>query len=441
MDVKVLLLSTYELGHQPLHVASPAAVLRQAGHEVRVQDLAIDPLDWNDLGWADAVAISVPMHTAMRLAIEVASRVKDRYPDLPICLYGLYAGMGRAATLGKVADRIIVGEYEAALAAWASDPGGGLTTDLVKSTFVLPARDLLPPLERYARLEVGEEERIVGYVEASHGCRHRCGHCPIPAIYDGLFRVVGADVVLDDIAQLVGMGAEHITFGDPDFFNGPHHAMRIIEESHRRFPDLTYDITVKVEHILKHRDLWERVAAAGVVFVVSAFESTNDAILTILDKGHDRPDMAEAVAIMQAARIDIRPSWLPFTPWTTVDDVVDMFRFVAAHDLPTDPIQFTIKLLIPEGSVLLARPELAAHLGPYDPDRLTYEWSAVDVRTEKLAARYADHIDHSARSNVAAAEIIGDLFAMALEAADLPPERLEIGSFEGRPRLTESWFC
>ncbi|MDH3193612.1 MAG: CUAEP/CCAEP-tail radical SAM protein [Acidimicrobiia bacterium] len=441
MPVKALLISTYELGHQPLHVASPAAVLRSDGHDVRAGDLAVDPIDWDDVEWADAVAISVPMHTAMRLAVDVASRIKARFSDKPICLYGLYAGMSQGTTLGRVADRIIVGEYETALASWANTLDSGVSRELIKSTFLLPARDLLPPLDRYAKLESAGQERIVGYVEASHGCRHRCGHCPIPAIYDGLFRVVGADVVLDDIAQLVGMGAEHITFGDPDFFNGPHHAMRILEEAHRQFPDLTFDITVKVEHILKHRTLWGRVRAAGVVFAVSAFESMNDDILAILDKGHDRQDMAEAVEIMRSVGIDIRPSWLPFTPWTTAEDVVEMFRFVAEYDLPTDPIQFTIKLLIPEGSVLLKRPELTPYLGVYDHDRLTYEWVAIDSRAGKLVSRYCEHVDHSMRSNVDPSDLIRDLFAMALEAAELPPEPLEIGSFEGRPRLTEPWFC
>lgn len=439
--MKALLISTYELGHQPLHVASPAAVLRGDGHEVRARDLAVDPIDWDEVEWADAVAISVPMHTAMRLAIDVAGRIKERFSDKPVCLYGLYAGMSKEATLGRVADRIIVGEYETALGAWANTLDSGVSNDLIKSTFLVPARDLLPPLDRYAKLESSGQERTVGYVEASHGCRHRCGHCPIPAIYDGLFRVVSADVVLEDIAQLVCMGAEHITFGDPDFFNGPYHAIRILEEAHRQFPDLTFDITVKVEHILKHRSLWDRVSAAGVVFVVSAFESMNNEVLSILDKGHTRDDMAEAVAIMRSVRIDIRPSWLPFTPWTTAEDVVEMFRFVAEYDLPTDPIQFTIKLLIPEGSVLLSRPELVPYLGAYDDDRLTYQWTAMDRRCEKLVVGYTEHINHSMRSNVGPSDLIRDLFAMAVEAAELPPESLEIGSFEGRPRLTEPWFC
>lgn len=439
--VKILLISTYELGHQPLHVASPAAALLGAGHEVRANDVSIDPLDWDAVAWADGIGISVPMHTAMRLGVDVAERIRQRLPDIQICLYGLYASVGRDRTAGVVADRIIAGEYETALVEWAGTFDTGVTTELAKTSYELPARHLLPNLDRYAHLEHADGHRLVGYVEATHGCRHRCGHCPIPAIYDGLFRLVSTDVVLDDIGQLVAMGAEHITFGDPDFFNGPRHAMRLLEASHERFPHLTYDITVKVEHILNHRELWPRVGELGVIFAVSAFESTNDYILELLDKGHTAADMPVAIEIMRAAGIDIRPSWMPFTPWTTTGDIVDMFRFVAAHEIDTDPIQFTIRLLIPEDSVLLKRPELGGMLGDYHPDRLTYEWAALDATTDDLAAGFVQVVERSTRSNAPARSVTNELWAMALDADGKPLESLEMGSFEGRPRLSEPWFC
>jgi hypothetical protein len=93
--VRVLLISTYELGHQPLHVASPAAALRAAGHEVRCLDLSVQPWDADALTWAQALGLSVPMHTAMRLSIDVARRVRDEHPRVPICFSGLYAPVSR----------------------------------------------------------------------------------------------------------------------------------------------------------------------------------------------------------------------------------------------------------------------------------------------------------------------------------------------------------
>ena len=152
--VRVLLVSTYELGHQPLHLASPAAALLAVDHEVDCIDLSVQRWDPDLVDRADAVAFSVPMHTAMRLAVQAASAVRRRRPGLPVCLYGLYAPVGQDAIVGRVADRAIAGEYAPALVEWvqglAGNPPvverGPTTTELGRTRFVLPARHLLPTL-------------------------------------------------------------------------------------------------------------------------------------------------------------------------------------------------------------------------------------------------------------------------------------------------------
>ena len=384
--MRVLLVSTYELGHQPLHVASPAAALRKAGHEVRCLDLSVERWDAGALEWAQAAGFSVPMHTAMRLAMRAAAGVRRARPELPVCFYGLYAPVSRDLTVGALADRAIAGEYEPALTAWVGELAAGGPPDaradealiqLGRGEFELPARDLLPPLERYAHLALGGDERLVGYVEASHGCVHRCRHCPVPPVYDGRIRIVGADTVVRDIASLVEVGARHITFGDPDFLNGRRHSLRVVQAMHERFPELTFDCTTKVEHILHDAELWPALAAAGCLFVISAFESVNDEILERLDKGHTTEEAARAIALLREHGIEVRPSWMPFTPWTTPGDVVEMLDFVAEHDLVgnVDPVQYTIRLLLPEGSLLLERPDMRPHLGGYDAERLSYRWT------------------------------------------------------------------
>src|SRR5438552_980475 len=360
--MRVLLVSTYELGHQPLNLAAPAAALGGAGHEVRTLDTSVEPWSEELVAWADAVAFSVPMHTAMRLALRGAAAVRAARPGLPICLYGLYATVSRDLTRAGLADHAIAGEYEPELVAWvdalagAPAPAGGrAVVDLGRHRpDAPPDRSGLPGLERYARLAVGGEERTAGYVEASRGCVHRCKHCPVPVVYDGRLRIVPEDVVLADVAAQVEAGARHITFGDPDFLNGPHHSMRVVAAVHKHWPELTFDCTTKVEHILRHEDLWPELADAGCLFVVSAFESVNDETLAILDKGHTAAEAAAAVALLRRHGIEIRPSFLPFTPWTTLDDVADVVDFAAALDLVpnVDPVQYTIRLLVPEGSLL-----------------------------------------------------------------------------------------
>src|SRR5436190_13047536 len=345
--MRLLLVSTYELGHQPLHVASPAAALRKAGHEVRCLDLSVERWAREPVGWAEAIASSGPMHTAMRLAMRAAQAVREARAELPICCYGLYAPVSRDLTLGRLADRLIAGEYEPALVAWAaSRDGGGETIDLGRHGFEVPARELLPPLEHYAHLALGGEERLVGYVEASHGCVHKCRHCPVPVVYDGRIRVVPEDVVLADVEQLVGMGARHITFGDPDFLNGRRHSLSVVRAMHERFPHLTFDCTTKVEHILEFPEVWPELSRSGCLFVTSALECMSDDILARLDKGHTAADAANAVALLREHGIEMRPSFLPFTPWTTEGDVLDILDFVVEHDLigNVDPVQYAIRL-------------------------------------------------------------------------------------------------
>ncbi|MDX1689741.1 MAG: CUAEP/CCAEP-tail radical SAM protein [Acidimicrobiia bacterium] len=448
--MRVLLVSTYELGRQPVHVASPAARLREAGHDVEAIDIAVQRLEPDALRRADAVAISVPMHTGLRLAEVVARTVRTVAPGTPIALYGLYAAVNADEIVGGLADRVVAGEYEPQLVAWVDEVAAGTATgdpvrvDLGRHAFAVPARDLLPPLDRYARLAIDGEERLVGAVEASHGCVHRCRHCPLPAVYDGRLRIVDPDVVLADADQQVAAGARHITFGDPDFLNGPHHALRVVRGLRDRHPDVTYDITVKVEHVLKHRDLWPELAP-GLAFVVSAFETTNDRILTILDKGHTAADMGEAVHLLRDHGVEIRPSWMPFTPWTTLDDLVDILDFVGRHDLVpnVDPVQLSIRLLVPDGSLLLDTPEMRPHLGDYDPDALSWTWTPEHPETDDLQRSLAEAASAGADAAEDPVVTFEKLWRIVVERAGRDPDHTPIpaGATAGRPRMTEPWFC
>ena len=298
--MRILLISTYELGHQPLQLAMPAAALLAAGHEVRCVDVAVDPLDVAAIDWADRVAFSVPMHTAMRLALRVAETIRARRPEVPRCFYGLYAQVSRSLTVTSAADAVIAGESESGLVAWAGGRDPGPTIQLARVRARVPARHLLPPLDRYARLAVDGEERLVGSVEASRGCSHRCRHCPVPVVYDGRVRAVDEAAVVADVDQLVAAGARHVTFADPDFLNTPLHSRRVVAAIHQHHPHLTFDCTTKVEHIVRHPEAWPELAEAGCLFVVSAFESATDTILEHLDKGHTVAERHRGAPVMAA---------------------------------------------------------------------------------------------------------------------------------------------
>jgi hypothetical protein len=250
----------------------------------------------------------------------------------------------------------------------------------------------------------------------------------VPVVHDGRIRIVAVDTVLADVQQQVDQGARHVSFTDPDFFNGIHHARRVARAVHHHFPDLTFDCTVKVEHVLRHEAVWSDMAASGCLFVVSAFESVDDALLARLDKHHTAADAARAVAVLRSHAIEVRPSWMPFTPWTSLPDVRDILEFVAAHDLvdSVDPVQYTIRLLLPRGSLLLDQlPRL-----PWDAERLSYRWeSDLDALQLSLTELVEAGDD----------EPIATTYNRIREAVGLPTVTIPAG--ERRPRLTESWFC
>jgi hypothetical protein len=436
--MRILLLSTYELGRQPVHLASPAAALRNAGHQVRAADLAVDELGGEDVEWADKVAISVPMHTATRLADGVIAALVDSHPGLPVALYGLYAGVG-----GADADARLEGEYEPALLDWASGGGGGTTRHLGRSEFVTPDRAGLPELGRYARLEHAGTTLLAGAVEASHGCRHRCRHCPIPAVYDGRIRIVPRGEVLADIDALVAAGAGHITFGDADFLNAPAHSLAVLQRAHEAHPGVTFDATIKVEHILQHRDIWQSLADLNLLFVVSAFESVDEVTLGILDKGHTVADEKEAIDLTRSAGIHIRPTWLPFMPWTRPDDIADVFEFIDENDLvgATDPVQMAIKLLIPRGSLLETHPSVTPHLEFYDTEALTWRWNFANPDTAVLHKELERIAANASDCGQEAAPTLDEMRAATSRFVERTLTRPASRPSAPVPRLTESWFC
>jgi hypothetical protein len=435
--MRVLLLSTYELGRQPVHIASPAGSLRNAGHEVRTVDLAVEELSGDDVDWADRVAISVPMHTATRLADEVARSLTGVRPDLPLAFYGLYAGVGSVHV-----DARLEGEYEPGLLKWAAGELSGTHRHLGRSELGTPDRSGLAELGRYARLEYRGETLLAGAVEASHGCRHHCRHCPIPAVYNGRIRVVPRDDVLADIEHLVAAGAKHVTFGDADFLNAPAHSLNILERAHLAHPEITFDATIKVEHILQHAHLWPRLAELNLLFVVSAFETVDAQTLEVLDKGHTVDDMARAVEITRQSGIHIRPTWLPFFPWTTPDDVARIFEFIDSHELAgsTDPVQMSIKLLVPKGSLLVEHPAMSHHFDHYDSDVLTWRWSFVNPETEVLFKELESIAANASDCGQEATATLDEMRQVVSRVSGHELRQLS-ASTSASPRLTESWFC
>lgn len=440
----------------------PAGFLREAGYDAEILDLSVQQFDPEMVKRASFVGISVPMHTALRMGVPVAREVKRLNPGCHICFYGLYASLNSSYLLDTVVDSVIGGESEEALIALvaalrngrsAADVEGVSTGSsskepvLKRIRFTAPYRGTVPELSVYAKLQFDGEERLAGYVEASRGCLHHCTHCPIPPVYGGRFFVVPREVVLEDIRQLVSAGARHITFGDPDFLNGPGHSLRIVRAMREEFPELTFDFTAKIEHILKYRSLFPELGRLGCLFVVSAVESLSDRVLEKLEKGHVKADVAEAFKVLREAGITLRPSFVSFTPWTTIDDFIELLEFIEVEALidHVDPVQYSIRLLAPPGSLLLSSRDSSEWVGPLVKDSFTYEWTHPDPRMDELHREVSRVVEEAASSGEDAVLTFDRIceLAYAVSGRERPVmEGRRHQPFRRRPpRLTEAWFC
>jgi radical SAM superfamily enzyme YgiQ (UPF0313 family) len=456
--VHVLLLSTYELGRQPFGLASPAAWLREAGFEVTVEDLSRTRLDEDAVRRARVIAVFLPMHTATRLALPVIAKVRALNPEAHLCAYGLYAPVNEALLRSRGVTTILGVEFEADLVSLAEavasgaagfelGPGGPRASRLPRLRFRVPDRSGLPPLDRYATLRWPNGlTRIAGYTEASRGCKHRCRHCPVVPVYDGRFRIVDADVVIEDARAQVASGATHITFGDPDFFNGIGHARRVITAFAAACPGISYDVTIKVEHLLTHAADLPLLRETGCAFVTSAVESVDDRVLALLEKGHTAADFERVAALMDSVGLPLAPTFVPFTPWTTLEGYVELLDAVERLGLVAHvaPIQWAIRLLIPAGSRLLELPGVRERIGEFDPAGLAFPWRHEDGRVDLLQRRVAALVGR--QQAVRRADVFEAIRAMAVSMCEdasivraraLPPPIARASV----PYLTEPWYC
>jgi radical SAM superfamily enzyme YgiQ (UPF0313 family) len=444
--VRTLLISTYDLGRQPFGLASPAAWLRDAGVDVACIDTSRSNVDDAALADADVIAFYLPMHTATRLAEPLLARARGINPAARLVAYGLYAPLnaawlrarGVAHVLGPECEQDLVDLVTTGSPAPKADDARGIA----RLRFIQPDRSTLPALSQYASLHMADgSQRVVGNTDATRGCKHLCRHCPIVPVYRGAFRVVPLDVVMADIRQQVAAGAQHISFGDPDFFNGPTHARRIVEQLAAEFPGLTYDVTIKIEHLLSQAALLPVLACTGCLFVTSAVESVDDAVLARLQKGHTREDFERAVASCRAAGLTLSPTFVAFTPWTTMAGYLELLRAIASLDLIEDvaPIQLAIRLLVTAESALLELPDVRERIGAFDARSLTYPWRhddpAVDALQQDVMALVASGA-HPTRRHAFEA-----IWQLAHARAGLPAVPLPEGEARRVAHISEPWYC
>jgi hypothetical protein len=283
--------------------------------------------------------------------------------------------------------------------------------------------------------------RTIGSTDTTRGCKHLCLHCPIVPVYRGRFTAIPVDIVLEDIRAQVRAGARHITFGDPDFFNGPTHARRIVERLGKEFPGVSYDATIKIEHLLAHANLIPLLRHTGCLFVTSAVESVDDTVLQRLQKGHTRSDFVRAVTICREVGLALSPTFIPFTPWTSLEGYVELLDVL--NDLAiveqVAPIQLGIRLLVTAESPLLQLPGIQERVTQFEPASLTWPWRHEDHRVDDLQAAVMRIVKST--SGATRGETFDAISRLAREQAGLPIGTRQPTSGTPVPLVSEPWYC
>ena len=428
--MKILLTSFYDLGKQPKIIAE--IVDRYNSSEIDFDFFDFSVEDQNiDLENYDVLGIYAPMHTATILSIEY---IKDKKLPNKMFTFGLYGSVLEDFNSSIRYIKDIESDELALFLEINDDHQFSLKNNI-------PNRQIFPDISNYAHLVDGSNNLIAGSVETTYGCKHSCTHCPVPISFNGSFKTYSLEKIVSDVENQVKQGAKHISFNDPDFFNGPMHALKILEALNKKFPGITYDSTIKVEHIIKYKKYFKELASLNMVFVISAFETTNDKVLSILEKNHTRSDLNNSIEISQEFGIDIRPTWMPFSPWTELKDLSNIVELIEGYQLreTVDPIQLTIKLLIPKHSLIIQRPEIKKYLGNYEKESLSFQWKYENIDAEKLQFTLFDFILNNSeldehKQYLGMVSIIEEFTSTKL----LTNFKYD---FKNVPKLSETWFC
>ena len=428
--MKILLLSFYDLGKQPKIISELYKKLDNGSNQIDVVDYSIEEKNLT-LDNYDVLGIYASMHTASVLAEQY---LRDRKLPNKLFVFGLYANVFSEMFSNFQSIHSFDSDELESLLEVQLNPNYSFKHSV-------PDRTILPSITDYSHIVDGSNNLIAGSVETTYGCKHECTHCPVPIEFKGMFKTFGTEKIITDVTNQVEEGAKHISFNDPDFFNGPKHALKILQLLNEKHPSITYDSTIKVEHILKYPDYFQELKNLNMLFVISAFETTNDHVLNILQKNHSFNDLNKAVELSLENNIDIRPTWMPFSPWTEQNDLISIIKLIENYKLreTVDPIQLTIKLLVPKNSLILKRPEMKEYLLDYDPSSFSYAWKYKFPNIDNIQNELFTYVlQHESENEYAQYLGLVDILESHTNETLLNSEKY---SQRIVPKLSETWFC
>jgi radical SAM superfamily enzyme YgiQ (UPF0313 family) len=397
--------SAFEAELQPMASACAAAALREAGATVAGWDAHMFP-EPKPTGAADLVLLSVQQFEGIERAFALIPQLRIAFPNATLLAFGQYAQLNSALFLDRL-DGIVMDEPERVAAELVALAGGELSLSAVPAVLT---RSGLRPLTTRRRLSIPAPARelfrsiahyeahhsrygLMGNIEVSRGCHHKCTYCSVYGAYDGGVAPYELEAVLADAAQLIEQGATHFCFIDAEFFNSRTLGLEAVRRIVAEHGPVTFEMTTRVDHILDYPAMLEELVGLGLRRVTSALEFPSDRILRIFDKGIDVADMRAAIAQAHSIGFELNPTFIPFTPWIQYDELLTFEDFLIETGLApvVDPTALQTRLLLFRGSPLLQSPWME---DVQTQDRgLWLDWLHADRRVEDLWQQRRDEAE------------------------------------------------
>lgn len=394
-SARVLVASAFESDLQPLTCACAAAALRAEGVDVIGWDADKSP-GVVPAGPFDLVLLSVQQFEGVERALDIATELDAAF-GTTVVAFGQYAQLNHRRFLQSV-DAVVMAEPELVAAELAEVARGerevtGIPAAMTSNgmrprpprrriTVPVPARDLFPSLVHYPAHH--SQFGLMGNVEATRGCHHKCTYCSVYGAYDGGIAAYDSDTVLADCRQLADEGVRHFCFIDAEFFNSRTIGVGVVRRLVEEIGPITFELTTRVDHILSYRKELTELVSLGLRKVTSALEFPSDRILRIFDKHITVEDMRAAIAEAERIGFQLHPTFIPFTPWVSYDELLTFEDFLVETGLATvtDPTALQTRLLLFKGSPLLSSPWME-DVATVDRG-LWVDWTHPDRRVEQL---------------------------------------------------------
>ena len=346
--------------HLPLGLGMIAAVLRDAGHELKVFDATAEKLNIkllkNKIARFNPDILGISANIAFKQKAAFTARyLKRKFSSIPLIMGGPYPTTEFEEILKKrIADIVIIGEGEVTIKYLIEtiqnhknlfDVRGIAyinheTKNIIKTeprsliedldSLPFPAWDLFPPPSKYFFATRGSKFYPL---MTSRGCPHSCINCT-KLIHGYKIRKRSVSNIIDEIKYLHDeFKMNEIFIIDDNFNHDVERAEKICEE----IAKLDFKIHIKFTNGLRADKITPTLAwklkNAGTYEIALGIESGNQNILNKIGKHLKLKEIKKAIKILKKINIIVTGFLMVGVPFENIHSLIDTKDFVLHNDI------------------------------------------------------------------------------------------------------------